>query len=49
MLIKNDPYHQVITNLQNTATNKMQAGDMLKLQWPIYNGLVYPATKPSNN
>jgi len=47
MLIKNDPYHQAITNLQNSVTNGMQAGDTLKLQWPVYKGFVYPATKAS--
>jgi hypothetical protein len=49
MLIKNDPYHQAITNLQNGAITGMQAGDTLQIQWPLYNGFVYPATKPSTN
>jgi hypothetical protein len=42
MLIENDPYHQVITNLQNNATNAMQPGETRILQWPIYPGFVYP-------
>ncbi len=42
LLIKNDPYHLVITNVQNAATSDMNAGDTRVVQWPMCNGFVYP-------
>ena len=44
MLIKNEPYHLVVTNVQNTLTGDLQAGQTRTIQWPMYNGLIYPAT-----
>jgi uncharacterized protein len=45
VLIKNDPYHQVITNAQNAATRGMTEGQTRVIeQWPIPNGFVYPPT-----
>jgi hypothetical protein len=42
MLIKNDPYHLAITNVQNAATRKMMPTETRIVQWPIFNGSVYP-------
>lgn len=45
VLIKNDPYHQVITNAQNAATRGMTQGQTRVIEeWPIPNGFVYPPT-----
>jgi hypothetical protein len=41
-LIKNDPYHKVITNYQNTVTRSMKPGDSQTLDWPIIDLDVYP-------
>lgn len=43
VLIKNEPYHKVITNAQNAATRGMAEGETRVIeQWPIPNGFVYP-------
>ena len=42
VLIKNDPYHKSLTNLQNTATRGLQAGQIRLIQWPVCPGIVYP-------
>ncbi|WP_157530922.1 type VI secretion system tube protein TssD [Hymenobacter norwichensis] len=44
MLIKNDPYHLVVTNVQNTLTGDLQAGQTRVVQWPICNDIIYPPT-----
>ena len=44
MLINNDPYHLAITNLQNQLTNNLGAGETLPVQWPMFNGIIYPPT-----
>jgi uncharacterized protein len=45
VLIKNEPYHKVITNAQNAATRGMSEGQTRVIeQWPIPNGFVYPPT-----
>ena len=44
MLIENDPYHLAITNLQNQLTNNLGVGDSLPVQWPMFNGIIYPPT-----
>lgn len=44
MLIDNDPYHLAITNLQNQLTNNLAEGESIFIQWPIFNGIVYPPT-----
>lgn len=41
-LIKNEPYHKVITNYQNAVTRGMKPGDSQTLDWPIINLDVYP-------
>lgn len=45
VLIKNEPYHKVITNAQNAATRGMAEGETRLIeQWPIPPGFVYPPT-----
>jgi uncharacterized protein len=45
VLIKNEPYHKVITNTQNTASRGMTEGQTRVIdQWPIPPGFVYPPT-----
>ena len=45
VLIKNEPYHKVITNAQNAATRGMTEGQTRVIEeWPIPNGFVYPPT-----
>jgi hypothetical protein len=44
MLIENDPYHLAITNLQNQLTNNLAEGQSLFLEWPMFNGIIYPPT-----
>jgi hypothetical protein len=43
VLIKNEPYHKVITNAQNAATRGMAEGETRLIeQWPVPPGFVYP-------
>lgn len=43
VLIKNDPYHIVITNTQNSATSHLKAGDSETIEkWPVPEGKIYP-------
>ncbi len=45
VLIKNEPYHKVITNAQNAATRGMTEGQTRQIaEWPIPPGFVYPPT-----
>lgn len=45
VLIKNEPFHKVITNAQNAATRGMAEGETRLIeQWPIPPGFVYPPT-----
>ena len=45
VLIKNEPYHKVITNAQNAATRGMTEGETRLIeQWPVPPGFVYPPT-----
>lgn len=47
LLIKNSPYHSVVTGYQKTYTGKMQPGETVQIKWPTYNkGIVYPSKKP---
>jgi hypothetical protein len=41
-LIKNDPYHKVLTNYQNSVTRGMKPGESLKLDWPMIDVDIYP-------
>ncbi|WLR42628.1 HNH endonuclease signature motif containing protein [Bacillus carboniphilus] len=45
ILIKNDPYHKVLTNSQRTLTRGIKVGDSIIIKWPIPKGFVYPETK----
>lgn len=42
VLIKNDPFHKVITNHQSSVTRDMQIGEIRSIEWPIINGKIYP-------
>ncbi|MBC1484514.1 hypothetical protein HCJ58_14975 [Listeria sp. FSL L7-1509] len=42
MLIKNDPYHKVITNSQIEFSKKMSPGESVKVKFPIPEGNIYP-------
>lgn len=47
LLIKNTPYHSVITGYQKTNTGKLKPGDCVQMPWPAYGyGIVYPPVKP---
>lgn len=40
VLIKNDPYHKVITNYQISLTKGLEVGESIKVDWPIPNGII---------
>lgn len=42
VLVQNEPYHKVITNYQNSVTKQLQVGDELMVQWPMFDGNIYP-------
>lgn len=42
-LIKNEPYHKVLTNLQLKLTKGMVAGDSRVVKWPMIESNVYPS------
>ncbi|EAE1273819.1 hypothetical protein Y229_14860 [Listeria monocytogenes] len=42
MLIKNNPYHKVITNSQIVFSSKMKPGESVKVKFPIPDGIIYP-------
>lgn len=42
VLIKNDPFHKVLTNTQKTLTKDLNVGETMKLEWPIPDGSIYP-------
>lgn len=45
VLIRNEPFHKVITNAQNAATRGMAEGETRLIeQWPIPPGFIYPPT-----
>lgn len=47
LLIKNTPYHSVVTGYQKTNTGKLQPGETVRVKWPTYSqGIVYPPKKP---
>ena len=46
VLIKNEPYHKVITNYQNSVTRGLKEGDCKTVKFPIVEGSIYP---PKNN
>ena len=42
VLIKNEPYHKVITNYQNSFSKKLSVGEIKSIDWPIIDGDIYP-------
>lgn len=42
VLIKNEPYHKVITNYQNSFSRNLKNGEVKNVDWPIPNGKIYP-------
>ncbi len=43
VLVKNEPYHKALTNLQNAATRGLQANQTRVIQWPVCPVIVYTA------
>jgi hypothetical protein len=43
VLIKNDPYHKTITNVQNALVRDLVPGASRTIRWPIPEGFVYPS------
>ncbi|WP_449457902.1 hypothetical protein [Streptococcus suis] len=41
VLIKNEPYHKVITNYQKEMTKGMLPGDVIEIPWPIIGNNIY--------
>ncbi|TGA96140.1 HNH endonuclease [Sporolactobacillus shoreae] len=42
VLIKNHPYHKILTKYQIAKTGHMQEGDSIELKWPIPKKYIYP-------
>jgi uncharacterized Zn-binding protein involved in type VI secretion len=42
VLIRNEPYHKVLTNAQRTLTGKMIPGESKVVEWPMIDGDIYP-------
>lgn len=42
VLIKNEPYHKVITNYQNSFAKQLTVGEIKSVNWPIPEGNIYP-------
>ena len=42
VLIKNEPYHKVITNYQNSVARGLNVGQSKLVDWPIVKGSIYP-------
>lgn len=42
VLIKNEPYHKVLTNYQNSLVKNLKPGESVTIKWPIPNGKIYP-------
>lgn len=43
VLIKNEPFHKVITNYQNSFAKKLTSGETQVVNWPIPEGNIYPS------
>lgn len=47
VLMRNEPYHKVITNAQDTRTGDLQPGQTTQIpDWPVPDGVVYPPQWP---
>ncbi|MDR9855702.1 HNH endonuclease signature motif containing protein [Paenibacillus sp. VCA1] len=44
ILIKNEPYHKVITNFQNSFAKSLKTGESKTVDWPVPDGNIYPKT-----
>ncbi|WP_349677029.1 HNH endonuclease signature motif containing protein [Pseudomonas sp. UBA1879] len=44
VLIKNEPYHKVLTNAQRTLTGKTTLGESKVVEWPMIDGDISSAT-----
>lgn len=42
ILIKNDPFHKVITNFQNSFAQTLSPGETTMVDYPIPEGSIYP-------
>lgn len=42
VLIKNDPYHKVVTNEQNSLTRDLLPSQSKKINWPMFKNEIYP-------
>ncbi|WP_176467179.1 T7SS effector LXG polymorphic toxin [Terribacillus saccharophilus] len=42
VLIKNDPYHKVVTNEQNSLTRDLLPAQSKKINWPMFKNEIYP-------
>ncbi len=42
VLIKNESYHKVLTNYQNSLVKNLKPGESITIKWPIPNSKVYP-------
>ena len=42
VLIKNEPYHKVITNYQNSFVKQLEVGEIKSVNWPIPERNIYP-------
>ena len=42
VLIKNDPYHKVVTNYQRHIVKGMEVGDSKLVDWPFFTDNIYP-------
>lgn len=45
VLIKNEPYHKVITNYQNSISKGISVGESKVVEFPIPEGNIYPQIK----
>ncbi|SHM58791.1 T7SS effector LXG polymorphic toxin [Gracilibacillus kekensis] len=45
ILIKNDPYHKVLTNSQKNLTKGLKVGESIEVNWPLPDGFIYPTYK----
>ncbi len=48
VLMRNEPYHKVITNAQDTMTGDLNPGETVQIpNWPVPDGFVYPPVDPT--
>lgn len=48
MLIRNEPFHKVITNTQDVLSGHLDNGETAQIpNWPVPDGFVYPPVAPT--